>query len=269
MATDSSLTSARNRRIINLLKKKVQDKDKKVIMTKWQKAKLLKLVSKIKACSNVQKTKAKAAGIKGEDSKTDKTAVGINTMSNDPKTKTAEKSAKAANTKQKPGQKSLATDNISKVRKIQLESTQGKLLSSFTKRLTALKLTGDKSQDDLRGKIKAQPELIRKISGVQTAMAMRGSETTAAAIGKSQYNVPVGTPTQKGAVRRFPSGKNVSVTQRRKHGRGEKFRIKRVNRSLKSDVEQSQIVQLNIQTVKAEQLHLARRFCVPGVDLRR
>ena len=297
-AKNSPSTSNHARQTIDAPKEKVQDEHQESTTTKKVKAKSSKLTSKVKASDDARETEAKSARIKRKDSNLDKSAVGTNIMNNELKFETpsisanaAEKmgaemrslrpqegtladelqgaiipaKAKEATAEQETRQKSPEDTKIaSKLREKAVQVNECKVAPSLGSKISSPGHAGDKSQDAIPAETRAQKVPVNELSSVKTVVQMRGPPKRAgAAVAKSQNTMPAKTRKPEGMTRKSPV-----VKKRRGLEKKAKVKLVRAKRSLEGDASQPETSKLNVQTVKAEQLDLARRYCCSGINSR-
>lgn len=251
LAKKSPSSSNDARQTIEAPKGEVQDEHQEATTTKELKAKSSKLTSKIKASDDAQETKEKLGRIKRKNSNLDKSIIPAN--------------AKGAPAEQKIPRKSPKdTEVASELRKKTIQIDERQVAPSLRSKISSPGHAADKSQDAVPAQTRAQTVPIENLSGVKTVVQIREPPKRAeTAVVKSQDTVPAKTRKPERTTRKSTVAKKV---QKRRLKTTEKVRSVRANGSSEGDASQPEFSKMDVQTIKAEQLDLARRYCCPCID---
>ena len=242
---------------------------------------------------------ANAAEKKQKDSTTNKLPGEIQTTNNDPESMTPKLSAKATKTKKdetssllsverdlivKPEQTRqgqtneqpcLATAGTVRKPKIKIRTLISRpkikirTLISRSKIIRNVPCTSvglAESRDNVPAKVRIQKASVKQLAGVKAVVRRRRLLSSGVAVDKVQDVVPAKVRTQEAPVKKV-SSLMTAVQRRRREGVG-KVSLPKVKGSANDDANEFDISRLNIQTVKAEQLHFTRRSCCPGIGSR-
>lgn len=248
LARESSSTLEVAHQVKNELEKVLQDKDQQGIATKKQKTRSSTSQSKIKAGKDAGKTETKTIETEEKDSSFNKTTVGTKIMEKNLRNTKVKKTARAAKKQEEEKSARLSPD----------DALTHELLKAVA--LAKIPTAGANRKPRRRG-LKATeilPELKEKMTQIDegriaTSLASK-SLSSRHARDKSQNILTAKAPQKKGNIKKSPTV--------------QKRRLQRVGRSPKLHPDLLEALKLNIKTVKAEELHLARKYRFPDTQLR-
>lgn len=247
------------RQTIDIPMNKVQDKGQEAITTKKQKAKSSESASRIEASKDARKTEAKTARIKRKDASLSKVALRTKVTKKDLRTKKPEKSAKADEKREAETTFQLSPNDT--VTDEPLDAIAPVITTARAHRKTQRKLLKDsrtvlnhreKMSHISRGKI--APSLTRK-----TSSPGHGRD-------ESQDILPAKALKEEETVGKTPLVR--PVVQQRHLPEMDMVKVPKAKKSLRHDANKPKTSKFDIQTVKAEELRLARKFCCSSVESR-